>query len=111
MNSKQKGKRGELEAVKILKELGIGNPRRSQQYSGVAGSSDLVGVPGIAIEVKRQERASYSHLVDWVAQSEIAAADDETPIVLHRKTRSDWLVTTKASNLPALAQAIIKSME
>jgi len=111
MNSKQKGKRGELEAAKILKDLGIGNPRRAQQYAGVAGSSDIVGVPGLAIEVKRQERASYSHLVEWIKQASSAASGDQKPIVLHRKSRSDWLVTLKVKDLPAVAAAVVLSME
>ena len=111
MNSKQKGKRGELEAAKILKDLGIGTPRRAQQYSGVAGSSDLVGVPGLAIEVKRQERASYSHLVEWMHQATNAATDQEKPIVMHRKARSDWLITLKAQDLPEIAQAVLLAME
>ena len=54
MNSKRKGKRGELELAKKLKECGF-SARRGQQYSGIGGD-DVVGLDGIHIECKRSER-------------------------------------------------------
>lgn len=53
VNSKQKGKRGELEAAKMLTELGY-PARRSQQYAGYAGTADILcdALDGIHIEVK-----------------------------------------------------------
>jgi len=54
MNSKRKGKRGELELAKKLQEYGF-NTRRGQQYSGLGGD-DVVGLEGIHIECKRVER-------------------------------------------------------
>lgn len=53
-NSKRKGKRGELEAVKFLKSLGFEDARRTQQYNG-DGDSDVVcpdSLPRLSIEVK-----------------------------------------------------------
>jgi len=54
MNSKRKGKRGELELAKKLQEYGF-NTRRGQQYAGLGGD-DVVGLEGIHIERKRVER-------------------------------------------------------
>lgn len=53
VNSRQKGKRGELEAVKFLKSLGF-DARRTQQYSGAEGTSDVtcLDLPDWHIEVK-----------------------------------------------------------
>ena len=45
MNSRQKGKGGELELAKLLRAYGY-NARRGQQYSGISGDADVVGVPG-----------------------------------------------------------------
>ena len=53
MNSKQKGKRGELELAKKLQEYGF-EARRGQQYSGIGGD-DVVGLEGVHIECKRVE--------------------------------------------------------
>ena len=88
MNSKQKGKRGELEAAKVLREYGF-EARRGQQYKGGADSPDVVGMDGIHIEVKRTEAL---RLYDALAQSKRDSAENETPIVLHRKNGERWVV-------------------
>jgi hypothetical protein len=53
VNSRQKGKRGELAFVKVLKGMGY-NARRGQQFKGGADSPDIVcpDLPGIHFEVK-----------------------------------------------------------
>ena len=89
MNSKAKGKRGELEAAHLLKEYGY-DARRGQQFSGANGDPDVVGLPGVHIEVKRVEKLN---LYEAVAQSARDAKEGEIPIVLHRKNREKWLVT------------------
>ena len=93
MNSKQKGKRGELELVRKLKEYGF-STRRSVQYNGKAedGQADLVGLPNIHIESKRVERLN---LYDAMAQAIHDAKDGELPTVFHRKNHSEWLVTMR----------------
>ena len=90
MNSRRKGKHGELELASKLREYGY-DCRRGQQYSGANGDADVVGLPGIHIECKRVERLN---LEDAMAQSRRDARDGEIPVVMHRKTRSPWLVTT-----------------
>lgn len=89
MNSRDKGKRGELEVAHLLKEYGYG-ARRGQQFSGANGDADVVGLPGIHIEVKRVEKLNIEKAVD---QSCLDAKLNELPIVLHRKNRRPWLVT------------------
>ena len=53
INSRAKGKRGELEAVKYLKKLGFPNTRRTQQFNGL-GKGDIIceDLPHIHFEVK-----------------------------------------------------------
>ena len=89
MNSRQKGKRGELEAAKVLKEYGY-DARRGQQFSGANGDADVVGLPGIHLEVKRVEKLNISEAMQ---QSIRDARDGELPVVMHRKNRETWLVT------------------
>lgn len=88
-NSRDKGKRGELELAKILRDAGF-DSRRGQQYSGANGDADVVGLPGIHIECKRVERLN---LYDAIAQARRDKNDDEHPAVFHRKNRCEWLVT------------------
>lgn len=90
MNSRQKGAAGERELARILREEGY-DCRRGQQFSGSNGDADVVGLPGIHIECKRVERLN---LEDAMEQSRRDARDGEIPVVMHRKTRSPWLVTT-----------------
>ena len=89
MNSRAKGKRGELELSRALGEYGYGC-RRSAQYSGASGDADVVGLPGIHIECKRVERLD---LTGAVAQAKMDARPGELPAVFHRRNRESWLVT------------------
>lgn len=89
MNSRAKGKRGELELSRALGEYGYGC-RRGQQYAGANGDADVVGLPGIHIECKRVERLD---LTGAVAQAKMDARPGELPAVFHRRNRESWLVT------------------
>lgn len=89
MNSRDKGKRGELEAAHLLKKYGY-DARRGQQFAGINGDADVVGLPGIHIEVKRVEKLNIENAVE---QSIRDAREGEKPIVLHRKNKRKWLVT------------------
>lgn len=97
INSKQKGAAGERELAKTLGGYGF-KTRRGQQYCGLNGDADVVGLPGIYIECKRVERLNIH---DAVAQ----AVNDsgaknlpfgyDLPTVFHRKNNCDWLVTMR----------------
>lgn len=91
MNSKQKGKRGELELKNKLNEYGF-QTRRGQQYCGINGDADVVGLPGIHIECKRTEKLKLN---EAIKQAENDAQNNEIPAVFSRKNNEDWLVTMK----------------
>lgn len=89
-NSKRKGKDGELELVRKLKEYGY-SVRRSVQYNGKAedGQPDLVGLPNIHVECKRTEKLS---LYDAVGQAKRdSEGTQQLPVVFHRKNNCEWL--------------------
>lgn len=90
INSRAKGKRGELNLAKELRFLGYENARRGQQYCGANGDADVIAIPGIHIECKVVERLN---LYDAYEQSERDAKGDEIPTVMHKKNRHRWLVT------------------
>ena len=90
VNSKRKGKTGELELAAKLKAHGY-DARRSVQYNGKAedGQADLLGLPGIHIECKRTEKLS---LYDAVNQAKRDSKDkNQIPVVFHRKNNCEWL--------------------
>lgn len=89
--SRDKGKRGELELAKALREYGY-ETRRWQQYAGASGDADVIGLDGIHIECKRVERLS---LYDAMDQSVRDARPAELPAVFHRRDRREWLVTMR----------------
>lgn len=89
MNSRMKGKRGELELARALRTLGY-DCRRGQQYSGKNGDADVVGLPGIHIECKRVERLN---LTEAMKQAKRDALPGEFPVVFHRRNDEPWLVT------------------
>lgn len=91
MNSRTKGKKGELELANLLKKHGY-ETRRSVQYCGANGDADVVGLDGIHIECKRVERLNID---DAMAQAVEDAREGEMPAVFHRKNRKGWLVTMR----------------
>ena len=86
--SREKGKRGEREVARILRDYGF-DARRGEQYCGANGDADVVGLPGIHIEVKRVERLE---LYTALSQAKHDARDGEQPIVVHRRNDCEWVV-------------------
>jgi Holliday junction resolvase len=94
INSRDKGCRGERELSSKLKEYGF-NTRRGQQFCGVEGNADVIGLPSIHIECKRVE---HLNIYNALSQAVSDAKEGETPVVMHRKDRSEWLCTMKLSD-------------
>lgn len=90
MNSKQKGKRGELEVARILKDHGF-DARRTAQFCGNTGeAADVIGLEGYHIEVKRCETTK---IWDWIQQAERDHKAGTIPLVVFRKNGESWKVT------------------
>lgn len=110
VNSKAKGKAGELQACKVLEAMGI-PAHRAQQYSGNNGTADVVSdLAGAHIEVKYQARPNV------LAAMEQAAGDCglKYPLVMSRQTLAmgekgakPWLITIRAEDLPFLAEDVM----
>lgn len=86
VNSKQKGKRGELEFCTYLRERGIA-ARRGQQFSGSPDSPDVVCDLPVHFEVKRCNALRLYPSVDQAR----ADCGDVMPVVAHRADRKRWL--------------------
>ena len=88
INSRTKGKNGELEVVHILREeLGIEATRNLDQWRD--GGSDILGLDGWAIEVKR---AKTSQLKSWWEQTVRQAGTTKFPVLWYRLDRKYWRV-------------------
>ena len=92
MNSKRKGKAGELEFSRLCREQGY-DCRRTAQYCGNTGdAADVTGLPGIHVEVKRVDRLNVSEAMGQAIRD---ARPGEIPVVAHRRDRHPWLVTMR----------------
>lgn len=93
--SRDKGKRGERDWALFCRGQGY-DCRRTSQYCGKSGdASDVVGLPGIHIEVKRTERLD---LYGAVFQAQRDAKPGALPIVAHRRNDREWLVVMNAED-------------
>lgn len=104
MNSREKGAAGERELAGILKKYGY-DCRRGQQYCGINGDTDVIGIPGLHIECKRVEKLNID---DALEQSIRDAKDGELPVVMHRKNRKPWKVTLELDEFMKLLKAARK---
>jgi Holliday junction resolvase len=95
INSRKKGKVGELELSAKLRDHGF-NAKRGQQFKGGGDSPDVVGIPGVHIECKRVENGS---LYDWLDQAIRDAAPGNMPIVMHRRNRKEWVAILRLDDV------------
>jgi Holliday junction resolvase len=90
VNSRRKGKEGELELARILRTFGF-DTRRGQQFKGGGDSPDVMGLPGVHIECKRVQNLNIEKAM--VQSRTDADGTDDVPVVMHRKDREKWKVT------------------
>lgn len=95
INSKQKGKRYELEIAKYFRELGFDKARRSVQYNGQVeeGQADIVGVPFLHIECKHNEKLNVEEAMQQALRDN--KNKNKIPVVIHRKNREKSKVTMR----------------
>ena len=94
INSKEKGKRFERQLASLFREFGYTDSRRTAQYCGNTGdASDVVGLPGIHVEAKHQERMQ---LYEWMEQAKRdSKGTGNIPAVFHKKNNHEILVTMR----------------
>ncbi len=93
--SQRKGAEGERELAALLRERGWPVVRGGSQTYGEI--PDLIGLPGIHIEVKRVERLNLGDAMGQAVR-DAARFHDGAPTVFHRRSRQPWLVTMQLSD-------------
>jgi len=95
MNSKRKGKRGELYVVNKFKEYGY-ECNRTAQFKGNTGrADDIEGIAYIHAEVKFVESLNISKAMEQAIRDCSASTREAFPIVFHKKNREELLVTMR----------------
>ena len=82
-----KGQVGEREAAALISQHTGWNVTR--RVRNAAGDSDLVGVPGWSVEIKRYATGTRSDIERWWKQC-VAQSGDERPVLFYRFDRCDW---------------------
>lgn len=88
MNSRAKGKRGELEFAQFLREHGVA-ARRGVQFSGGPESPDVIAWPWIHLEIKRNEHLAIHKAAEQAHQD----AGGKPWVVAHRRNGEPWRIT------------------
>ena len=96
INSKQKGARFERLLASKFRDYGYAESRRTAQYCGNTGdASDVVGLPGIHVEAKHQERMQLYDWMDQAKRDAEAGNEGNLPVVFHKKNNAEILVTMR----------------
>ncbi len=91
-SSQRKGADGERELAGLLRDHGYSIERGgSLSYGEVP---DLVGLPGVHIEVKRVERLNIGEAMSQAIRDAVRFRDG-MPVLFHRRNRQPWLVTMR----------------
>ena len=105
-HARNKGKVGEREWAAWLNAHGI-EARRGQQFAGGPDSPDVVGgFVGTHCEVKRREALNIH---DAIERATTDASPGEVPYVAHRRNGKPWLITIRAEDVFAFAEAVTKT--
>lgn len=106
--SRDKGKRGELEACEALAEMWPGLKRIYGQARANNSSPDI-DAPGcpVWLEVKRNEgRSVYEAMAQaldaCLAPPRSSGNPSRPPVIVHKRNRGEWLVTVRAVDLARL---------
>jgi hypothetical protein len=110
LNSRQKGKRGELEARNYVREHWH-SPQciRSAQAGGAFAADLLNAGEGLHVEVKRRQRIAATH---FMKQAEQDCGDMEVPVVLMREDNyPTWMVMFRIEDTDKFLEIIRHNRE
>ena len=95
INSKQKGKSGELEFCHECEKYGFTDVVRTAQTNGklVNSLADCEGLEDIHIEVKRVESLNIDKAMEQSVRDLETKKEKKLPAVFHRKNHKKWKCT------------------
>ena len=110
INSKNKGKAGELEFCHECQKYGFTNVYRTAQCNGKLEQSlaDCEGLDYIHPEVKRVERLNIDSAVEQAIRDTNTKKEKKLPVVFHRRNRKKWLVTMPFNEWVKMYRSYIK---
>jgi hypothetical protein len=105
--SRNKGKRGEREAAKVLSKILGMKLSRGVQYKGTPNSPDVTGLEDIGLhpEVKRDERTISTTMYKALQQAENESGS-HTPFLISRRNNKEWIIALKLEHLMEFCKSI-----
>lgn len=109
--SRNKGKNGEREVITLLQPVvteiyqscGLERPILQRNHMQVdLGGYDIVGLPWLAMEVKRHETLQ---VYQWWQQTLASAKPHQEPILIYRQNKQNWKVRMYG-NIPCGSQRL-----
>lgn len=113
INSKQKGKAGELEFAHKCAEYGFNKVHRTAQTNGKLEQSlaDCEGLEGIHIEVKRVEALNIDKAMEQSIRDLKTKKEKKLPVVFHRKNHKKWKATMELDDWFKLYKSWLKDKD
>ncbi len=104
--SQRKGANGERELADLLRGYGYSIERGGTLSFGEI--PDLVGLPGIHVEVKRVERLNVPEAMRQAVR-DAEKFQDGMPALFHRRNRQPWFVTMRLQDFMRIYQTAAES--
>ena len=108
LNSRRKGKVGELEACQALREMFGWQANRTQQRTGWSPDGDspdieVAQTPDLFFEIKRVQSLNVPRALSLAVRQ----CGRRCPVLMHRPNRSinGWMLTIRMQDLPRLVHA------
>lgn len=95
---RQKGVRGELLWRDECRKQGFDAERGGQLYQRGSEIADVVGLPKIHQEVKFVEKLNLRAAMEQSTKDAAESGRGEIPILAHKVSRKEWLVTMRAAD-------------
>ena len=110
MNSRAKGKRGELEARNVVREHWYAPGCIRSAQAGGAYAADLLNAgDGLHVEVKRRQKIAATH---YMKQAESDCREGEVPVVVMREDGyPTWLVVVRIEDTEKFLKIIGQNKE
>ena len=111
INSKRKGKKGELYVVNRFKEEGY-DCNRTAQFKGNTGrADDIEGIDYIHAEVKFVEKLNLMEAMNQAVRDSLASDRKAMPTVFHKKNYHELMVTMRFTDWIKLYNEYYSSMK
>ena len=111
INSKRKGKKGELYVVNRFKEEGY-DCNRTAQFKGNTGrADDIEGIDYIHAEVKFVEKLNLMEAMNQAVRDSLASDRKAMPTVFHKKNYHELMITMRFTDWIKLYNEYYSSMK